>query len=256
VAIWARRAESLEEALQGGYADFASCELEAVVRDADLVVLCTPIGAMPALAREIVSSISPQTLVTDVGSVKGPVVAALAPIFALRGRFVGSHPMAGSDQSGMKASRADLFSGSVCILTPEPASDLAAVAAIEAFWRGLGCQVRQVSAEEHDSMVALVSHFPHLLAASLVDMVAEQNPCAFEFCGPGFRDTTRVAGGSAAMWSEILLSNRQEVRNSTDAMIEKLSEIRKLLDSDFASAPMTEFLTRAKSQREGLGQSR
>jgi len=249
VGLWARRAEAVAEIGARGIADAASTDLRSIVSGADLVILCVPIGAMPALAREIADAISAQTIVTDVGSVKASVVAELGAIFRARGRFVGSHPMAGSEQTGIAAARAELFEGAACIVTPDASSEAAAVAGVRAFWQSLGSRVLAVSPAEHDEIVALVSHLPHLLAATLVQTVLAENPRAFEFSGPGFRDTTRVAAGPPAMWAEILRTNRAAVRKSAEAMIEKLREIVTLLDRE---PPMTEFLTQAKAQRDRL----
>jgi len=249
VGLWARRAEAVAEIGARGIADAASTDLRSIVSGADLVILCVPIGAMPALARAIADAISAQTIVTDVGSVKASVVAELGAIFRARGRFVGSHPMAGSEQTGIAAARAELFEGAACIVTPDASSEAAAVAGVRAFWQSLGSRVLAVSPAEHDEIVALVSHLPHLLAATLVQTVLAENPRAFEFSGPGFRDTTRVAAGPPAMWAEILRTNRAAVRKSAEAMIEKLREIVTLLDRE---PPMTEFLTQAKAQRDRL----
>ena len=248
-ALWARRAAAVAEIAALGIADAASTDLRAVVADADLVVLCVPIGAMPALAREIADAISDRTIVTDVGSVKASVVAELGAIFHGRGRFVGSHPMAGSEQTGIGAARAELFDGAACIVTPDAATDAGALAEVRAFWQTLGARVLEVAPAAHDEIVALVSHLPHLLAATLVQTVLAENARAFEFCGPGFRDTTRVAAGPPAMWAEILRTNREAVRKSAEAMIEKLRGIITLLDQD---EPMTAFLTQAKAQRDRL----
>ncbi len=249
VGLWARRAEAVAEIEALGVADAASTDWRAIVAGADLVILCVPIGAMPALAREIAGALSPRTLVTDVGSVKALVVAELGEIFRGRARFVGSHPMAGSEQTGMRAARATLFEDATCILTPDATTDAEAVAEVGAFWKTLGGRVLEVAPAEHDEIVALVSHLPHLLAATLVQTVLAANARAFEFCGPGFRDTTRVAAGPPAMWAEILRTNRAAVRQSAEAMIEKLREILTLLERD---QPMTEFLTEAKAQRDRL----
>jgi prephenate dehydrogenase len=244
----------VEEVAQSGFADFASTDLQAVVEGAELVILCTPIGVMGELSRAFSPSLAPGALVTDVGSVKGPVVADLQAIFGGSAHFVGSHPMAGSEQTGWSAARADLFQRSVCIVTPSPQTDGPAVQAITAFWESVGCSVRLLGPEEHDEVVAFVSHLPHLLAATLVAMVAEQKGNAFDFSGPGFRDTTRIAGGPPAMWTEILQSNRAAVRKSAEAMIEKLREIVTLLDRDSPDATqrMNQFLTEAKVHRDQL----
>lgn len=249
VAMWGRRAEVVEEVRSRGIAEHASTDLASVVASAAIVVLCVPIGAMPALAREVVAHIPAGAIVTDVGSVKAGVCAELGTIFRDRGRFVGSHPMAGSDQTGLAAARADLFGGAVSIVTPDAGTDAAAVAAVHEFWQMLGSRVVETSPAEHDRLVALISHLPHVLAAALVNTVAAENLRAFDVCGPGFRDTTRVAGGPPEMWSEILGTNRDAVRGAVEALIEKLREIATLLDRD---RPMTDFLTQAKAQRDRL----
>ena len=249
VAVWARRAQIVEEVRAREIAEVVSSDLDAVLADAQTVVLCVPVGAMPALAREIVTRLSPGALVTDVGSVKAGVVAELAPIFSGRGRFIGSHPMAGSDRAGHTFASAELFEGRVCIVTPDAATRPDALADATAFWQMLGCRVRTLAPAEHDEVVALVSHLPHLLAATLVNTVAAQNPAAFDFHGPGFFDTTRVAAGQPDLWAEILRTNSAAVRAGAEAMIEKLREITTLLDRE---APMKEFLTQAKTLRDAL----
>lgn len=249
VAVWARRPEAVAELEKRAVAEVASSDLAVVVKDADIVVLAVPIGVMASLAQQIVPLVNPGTVVTDVGSVKAPVVEELSAIFTKGARFVGSHPMAGSEKTGLDAARAGLFDGAPCIVTPDANSDTAAVVTIHRFWETLGGRVLELSPGAHDEIVALVSHFPHLLAAVLVNLVTEKNASAFAFAGPGFRDTTRVASGPPEMWTEILRSNHTAVRASVEAMIEKLREIATLLDHD---ASMTEILTQAKTQRDQL----
>ncbi len=249
VSMWARRPEAVEEVARRQIADRATSDLRAAVADASLIILCVPVGAMPALAAQIVDAIPAGAIVTDVGSVKESVCAELGAIFRPRGRFVGSHPMAGSDQTGIAFARADLFEDAAAIVTPDHSTDRDALAQVGEFWRLLGSRVLEVAPAEHDRIVALISHLPHLLAAVLVDTVASEDPAAFDFCGPGFRDTTRVASGPPAMWAEILRTNSTAVRAATEALIEKLRGIATLLDRD---RPMTEFLTQAKAQRDRL----
>ncbi len=252
VAIWARREESAREALQGGFADRASTEISTVVSGAEMVVLATPVGSMPDLAREAVRWIAPGTIVTDVGSVKSMVVRDLGPILDGHARFVGSHPMAGSEKTGMAAACARLFEGRPCIVTPLPETDPEAEQQVCGFWEMLGARVFRMTPEEHDARVALISHFPHLLAACLVNMAVDQDPAALDLCGPGFRDTTRVASGSPGMWVEILRSNGPAVKKSVEAMIEKLGETLRLLGSDCPEEHMHAFLTHAKAERDRL----
>ena len=162
--------------------------------------------------------------------------------------------MAGSEQAGICAARADLFDGAICILTPTAHAPEEDIAAIGDFWEKMGCRVRRLSPDEHDEAVALVSHFPHLLAAVLVHCVEAENPVAFEFAGPGFRDVTRVAKGPPGMWAEILRSNAGAVQKSTEAMIEKLREALTLLEhlTKGDDTAMTEFLNQAKTLRDSL----
>ncbi|MEA3189328.1 MAG: hypothetical protein QOD99_3158 [Chthoniobacter sp.] len=250
VAIWGRSEAALAEIRAAQIAQTVSNDLAPVVSAAELIILCMPIGAMPAVAEKIVTLIPARALVTDVGSVKSSVVAALAPIFKERGRFLGSHPMAGSEQTGFAAARADLFENAMCILTPS-ASDEAAVAELSEFWKSLGCRVAELSPEEHDRLVAHVSHLPHLLAATLVELAAGCHPQALDFCGPGFRDMTRIAAGAPAMWAEILHVNRGPVVKSINAMIEKMRDASKLFDAEDAPA-IEQFLIAAKQRREAL----
>jgi len=248
-SIWARRQEIVDEVQQRKIADFASTDLAAVTAGADLIVFCVPVEVMAFLAEKIAAHVAPDTLITDVGSVKGPVVESLAPIFAGRARFVGSHPMAGSEQTGIDAARADLFSGAVCIVTPGENSEEKDVEAVRQFWSLLGGQPRLLSPAEHDEMIALVSHLPHLIAATLVNLVCAQNANSLNYSGSGFRDTTRVASGSPEMWTGIFGCNREQLKKSVHAMIEKLQEVATFIDDD---GKMRQFLVDAKTQRDRL----
>ena len=251
VAVWARRPEAVERVRAMGAADIATADLATVVENAELVVLCVPVGTMPALAEKIAPLLLQRAIVTDVGSVKAPVSAALGGIFKGRARFVGSHPMAGSERTGIEAARADLFENAVCIVTPESDTAPDTVAELGAFWEQLGCTVRALPPAEHDEVIALVSHLPHLLAATLVNFVCARNADSLNFCGNGFRDTTRVASGPPEMWAEILRSNREPLKKSIRAMIENLNEVLTLLHNA-DETPMRQFLARAKTARDRL----
>ncbi len=253
VTLWARRAEAVEEARAAGIADLVSTDLASVVEGADVIVLCMPVEAMPGVAAQIAPLIPPHALVTDVGSVKGCVVEALVPIFKEqgRGRFVGSHPMAGSEQSGLSAARENLYDGSVCIVTPHEGVDAGAVEEVTRFWQGVGCRVQRLSPQEHDRKVGLVSHLPHLLAAALVDFVCAEDRDSLNFCGNGFRDTTRVAAGPAGMWTGIFAANRPALSGALEGMIERLQAISKDLAAG-NDLKIDEFLANAKAARDGL----
>jgi len=252
VTLWARRAEAVAQVLASGCADEATADLSAAVKDADLVVLCVPVGAMAVLAAAMLPAMRPDCVVTDVGSVKGAVLAELRSLLRGRGRFVGSHPMAGSENTGLAAAREDLFERATCIVTPEPDTDAAALAEVIAFWERIGCRVLELPAAEHDECVALVSHLPHLLAAALIATVAERNPHAFGVVGPGFRDSTRVAGGPPAMWREILRENSAAILPAIDALIAKLAAFRQTLGLPGDGREVLEFLAAARAARERI----
>jgi prephenate dehydrogenase len=209
---------------------------------------------MEGVIREALPALGTKTLVTDVGSVKGTVVRVLGPLLEGKALFVGSHPMAGSEKTGLDAARADLFQGSVCIVTPEPATSPEAVTKASLFWEKLGCRVRQLDPVVHDQVCARISHVPHVAAAALVNAVAQRCPEAFGFSGPGFRDTTRVAGGAPSMWTEILLSNREAVSQGLRALVDQLEEVIALLEQNegSVSAPLDAFLSAAKQRRDQL----
>ena len=249
IAVWARREAAASEVRKRTRADVATTDLELAVEDAELVIFCVPIGAMPPLARKIVKFIPRGAVVTDVGSAKAPVVKALARIFQQRGKFAGSHPMAGSEQAGFGAARADLFDRAVCIVTPHANANQTTIRKIAAFWRLLGCEVRTLPPGEHDRVIAFVSHLPHFLAAALIDLVCAEDPGWLRFSGNGLRDATRVASGPPEMWAEIFDTNREGFRVALHAMIEKLRQADKLLQRP---AEMRRFLARAKQQRDQL----
>jgi len=246
VSLWARREAALEEVRAAGICDFASTDLAQVVQGAEVIVFCVPIGAMPGLAQRLAPMVGPTTLVTDVGSVKAPVVDALAPLFK---RFVGSHPMAGSEQAGLAAARDDLFEGTVSLVTPHPGVAPGAVEEAAALWRLVGCEVQTLSPSEHDAAIGLVSHLPHLIAAALVDFVCAQNSAAVGFCGNGLRDTTRIASGLPDMWTEILATNHAVLGSQLQAFIARLQEVSRDIAGGNDSK-LKEFLTNAKVQRD------
>jgi prephenate dehydrogenase len=265
VRLWARRAEAVREAKEMSVAALVSDNLEEVVKHADTVVFCMPVGAMPAVASQLLPCLAPSALVTDVGSVKLAVEQALSPIFKNRALFVGSHPMAGSEKAGLIHARADLFNAATCIVTPqEGVTSPEAVARATELWESLGGRVRLLSPTQHDAVCALISHLPHLTAAALVNAVNAELPLAFDFFGPGFRDTTRVAGGLPQMWTEILLENRAEVLKGLRALSAQLERAARSLEcagtaDSNASHPgasghdeLHAFLTAAKACRDNL----
>lgn len=244
VTIWARRQEAADEAYKLGAADEATTDLRRAVAGADLVVLAVPIGVMQALARQIPAT----SVVTDVGSVKYPVMNALTGLLP---KFVGSHPMAGSEQAGIEAARRELFDNAVCIVTPREDTDKTALNLVFEFWKSLGCEVRTLAPQEHDEIVARISHLPHLIAAAVVNVVCSDGAHPLNFVGPGFKDFTRIASGPPEMWTEIAVENRQEIARALDALIEDLGKLRAALENADA-IELRALLKRAKHYRDEL----
>lgn len=227
LVIYARSPRALDEIRTAGVAAELTDDPRQAVSEADVIVLCVPIEALAALVAEIRGSIKPDALVTDVGSVKGRVVHEIEPLLDQRALWIGSHPMAGSEQSGFSAARADLFEGAAVILTPTPHTPPDAERRAEDFWRSLGGRVVKLGPHEHDECVAQISHLPHLVAAALMAGVSEK---ALDLAGGGFRDTTRVASGPPELWAEILSSNAKPVAHHLDLLIHDLQAIKQALD--------------------------
>jgi len=255
---YVRRQASLAECRSAGAVDDVSTDLTAVVTDADLVVLCTPIGQMADLLAGALPALRPGVIVTDVGSVKGPVLAEAEPLcLKAAARFIGSHPMAGSEKTGVTAAQARLFEGAVCAVTPTTRSDPAALVQVEALWRVLGMQVIRLEPGTHDVLVAHASHLPQAIAASLAGLVLDPTspPEQAQLCAGGFRDGTRIAAGSPEMWRDILVANRRPVTQAIDAFVGRLRVLRKAVRAGDAEA-VTEFLQSAKERRDAWMKSR
>jgi prephenate dehydrogenase len=247
VRLWARSQQSATRALT--LFPIVSTDEAETATGSDLCVLCTPIGVMPSLARRIAPALPREATITDVGSVKTGVVRQLEEIFG--GRFVGSHPMAGSEQSGLDAARTNLFEGAVCIITPTRESRAEAVSRVRDLWRGVGCRLATMSPEEHDERIARVSHLPHAVAAALVNAISLRVPDAGAVAGGGYRDTTRIAASPAAMWREIFLENRTELMAGLGDFSSVLEEMKRMILANDATA-LELFLRRAKALRENL----
>lgn len=224
VTGYARRPDTRHLATDGGFVDVCADSPAAAVAEADIAVFCTPVLTIPALIAECRDAFRAGCVVTDVGSTKAQVQRETAKALAgSRAVFVGSHPMAGSEKSGLDAARADLYEGAVTAVTP--GNDNAATDRVCRLWQAVGARVVRLEATEHDALVARTSHLPHLVASLLVS-VAGRDPGAAvgPFCGPGFRDTTRVAAGSPELWHDIVKSNR-------DALLAEL----KILDTELGA---------------------
>jgi prephenate dehydrogenase len=249
---YVRRPESVGECEQLGVVDRATTDLAGAVSEADLVVLCTPIGRMEELCRAMAGVLKRGAIVTDVGSVKESVVRSLEPLVAKAGaHFVGSHPMAGSEKTGVPAARADLFEGAVCAITPTDQSLGQSVEAVETFWRSLGMETLRIPPALHDELVARCSHLPHVLAAELVNhILSPAHPAEqAKLCANGFRDTTRIASGSPEMWRDIASANRMNLARVLDAFMEDLGRIRLALEKGDEEV-IGDFFEKAKRRRD------
>jgi prephenate dehydrogenase len=222
-----RSRANLELALERGVIDSIAADAVAAVHGADLVLLAAPVAQFPKLFRDTASVLGPKALVTDGGSTKRDVVAAARTALGRKiGQFVPSHPIAGAEKSGVGAAAAELFRERRVIVTPLPENADSAVKKIEEAWAACGARTARMDAEEHDAVLAAVSHLPHVLAYALVHEIASRENGAqlFAFAAGGFRDFTRIASSHPEMWRDICVANR-------DRLLEELEKYRKELDA-------------------------
>ena len=242
-----RRTESIDECVAIGAVDEATQDLAKAVKGASMVILCTPVGEMKDMASQIKPHLAPEAVVTDVGSVKASVIQEVEPILS---HFVGSHPLCGSEKTGVANASANLFEGATCAVTPTEQSDPEAVVKVNEFWSALGGKLVNLTAETHDDIVARTSHLPHVVASALVNAVLCK-PCAGEsdFFGTGFTDTTRLASGSPTMWRDIALTNAEAIQKAIDDLQAELSELKKVLAVKDADA-LENFFKKSKISRD------
>jgi prephenate dehydrogenase len=253
VTGFVRRRASLKECRKVEAVDFATLDLGEAVRGAELVVLCTPIAQMQPLAEEMLPCLEPGAIVTDVGSVKQSVVRALSSLVAkANGHFVGSHPMAGSEKTGVTAARADLFTGAVCVVTPNRHSNQAAVLRVAGLWKSVGSKVLQMTPAAHDQLVSRSSHLPHVVAAQLANLVLGPGATKEQalLCANGFRDSTRIASSSPEMWRDIALANRKHLLSALDNFTAGLTIFKQILRKGDPAA-VSRFFEKAKARRDG-----
>ena len=243
-----RREESIAECLAAGVVDDATLDVAEAVADADLVILCTPVGRMGELAAALKPHLAADAIVTDVGSVKEIVCNAASLGLPDGVRFVGSHPLAGSEKNGFEFSDATLFEGRATIVTPLNSSQNEAADEVTAFWQSLGSIVHRLDVESHDRALAMTSHLPHVAAAALASLLTEDlRPLA----ATGFRDTTRVAAGDPDLWVSILLSNAGAIAGSLDEFSRQFDEFREAVRNHDGERLKT-LLQLAKTNRDAL----
>lgn len=251
VRLWFRKPDAVAPALELGLEN-ATADLTEAVAQADLLILAVPVGAMPALLEAAVAAGLPaDCLVTDVGSVKQTPHSSLASVLEKSGNpFIGSHPMAGSEQNGLASAKPRLFDNAACLLTNDSRASDPLCDKLERFWQSLGCRISWFSASDHDKLVARISHLPHVIAAAGAQ-VALENPEFGLFGGGGLRDTTRVASGNPDMWAEILTENREAVIPAIHETIAALRDILASLEKPDQELAC-QWLARAKQLRDTL----
>lgn len=242
-----RRVSSLRRALACDAVDEVTRDPAAGVAGADLVVLCTPIGRFEPLLRGMAGALRPGAIVTDVASTKAEVVRLCTGLLPKTVRFVGSHPVAGSEKTGVEFARADLFVRALCLVTPTEGTASATTRWVRRFWESLGGRTQVLSPQRHDELLARVSHLPHALATALVSLSARDK--TIDLAGPGFADTTRIASGDPSMWTDIFKTNRKAMLRSIDELIGELSRFRDRLDREDGDA-IFDWLAAAKKARD------
>ena len=234
-------------------ADFFTGNLQQCVRDADLIILCTPISQMRPLVLRMLPALKSGAILTDVGSVKSGVVRELESLVQKNGvHFIGGHPMAGGEKAGVSAARENLFQNAVCVLTTTKRTNSTALKLLEQFWQSLGARTLRLDAAQHDLLVSRASHLPHVAAATLASLVldSKQPKQQAALCAAGFRDTTRIASGSPEMWRDIVLANRKNVSQSVDAFVAELKKFQTALKKSDGQA-VEKFFATAKTRRDG-----
>lgn len=223
-----RNAKRLQQAQTAGLIDETYTDIEPAALDADLVIACTPVQQIAADILSATRWAKPSTLFTDVGSTKAAIISDLQGKIS-RGTFVGSHPLAGSEKSGFENARADLFENRLTLITPSENTPNQAVEQTKALWNSLGAQVREMSPPQHDAVLAVTSHLPHLVASALAANTPQDH---LDFVAAGWRDCTRIAAGDIELWCQILRENRRPVLQAVENFAKVLQSWQTALEND------------------------
>ena len=241
-----RRKSTIDQAVKKGLIDFATLDMKDGVKDSDLVIITTPVFKIVDIAKRIAPFLKKGAIVTDAGSTKKYIVENIANIRLKDADFIGSHPIAGSEKSGIKYADKDLFKGAYCILTE--AKNRNALNKVKKFWASIGMKVRVMPAKQHDSLLSKISHLPHALAVSLANAAGRSS---LDLAAGGFKDTTRIASGEPELWRDIFLTNRGNLIRDINILKKELSKIEGALKNN-NSRNLLELLKRAKSVRDSL----
>lgn len=244
-----------QRVLELGFADEVAATSAEAAAGADMVIACVPVGASGDVARDIAPVLKPGAIVSDVGSVKGAVEAAMAPHIPPHAHLVPAHPVAGTEFSGPDAGFASLFENRWCIVTPPEGADAAAVAAVVALWQGMGSNVECMSPRHHDLVLAITSHVPHLIAYNIVGTAAHLEETltseVIKFSAGGFRDFTRIAASDPTMWRDVFLNNREAVLEMLGRFNEDLSQLQRAIRYGDGQALFDHF-TRTRAIRRSI----
>ncbi len=255
IAIATRSEATLRRAEELGLGDSYTNSAAEAVRDADLVIVCVPVGASGAVAKEIAQSLAPGAIVTDVGSTKASVIAQMLPYMPAQVHFIPGHPIAGTEHSGPDAGFASLFAGRWCILTPPPGTNAEAVETLTGFWQACGSHVETMDASHHDRVLAIVSHLPHLIAYNIVgtaehlEAVSEME--VIKYSASGFRDFTRLAASDPTMWRDVCLHNREAILEMLGRFTEDLSALQRAIRFADGEA-LFDLFTRTRAIRRDI----
>jgi len=255
VVGFARSAETRDTARQIGLCDHVYDDVKEAVKDADLVVLCVPVGVMGAVAAEIAGSLKAGATVSDVGSVKQDVIQSVGPHLPDNVHFIPAHPLAGTEHSGPQAGFAELFDNRWCLLVPAENTSTDAIAQLRALWEGMGSNVEEMDAEHHDLVLAVTSHAPHLIAYTMVgvadDLSRVTDGEVIKYSAAGFRDFTRIAASDPTMWRDVFLSNKEATLEILGRFTEELFALQRAIrtgDGDH----LFDYFTRTRSIRRGI----
>lgn len=255
VTGYARTAETRETARDMGLVDHVYDTAIEAVKDADLVILAVPVGAMGSVMAEIAPALKQGAVVSDVGSVKKDIFASVLPHLPENVDFIGTHPMAGTEHSGPTSGFAELFDNRWCLIVPTETSGEANIVQLEEFWRALGANTKRMDADHHDLVCAVVSHTPHLIAYTMVgvadDLSRVTDKEVIEFSAAGFRDFTRIAASDPTMWRDVFLSNKEATLEILGRFTEELFALQRAIrqgDGDH----LHDYFTRTRAIRRGI----
>jgi cyclohexadieny/prephenate dehydrogenase len=255
IAISTRKQATLDEARTLGLGDSYTLDAAEAARGADLVILCTPVGAYRPVMEQIAAALEPGAILSDVGSVKQHVVDVIKPLLKPGVQFIPAHPIAGTEHSGPSAGFPELFVNRWCVLTPAADVDPVAVDRLTSFWGAMGSKVEVMDPSHHDLVLAITSHVPHLVAYNIVGTVAdlEQHTKSevIKFSASGFRDFTRIAASDPVMWRDVFLTNRDAVLEMLGRFLEDLSQLQRAVRVGDGPA-LEELFTRTRAIRRSI----